>query len=91
LDDKRVATLGDAFATSGGLSSVESHDRSSRSTSSCAARARGAAILHLVYARELGHDGAARNIGITATRQDACSRARLRLAHKLRHWSEVIG
>jgi len=93
LDDSASQALGDAFATSGGLSSVESHDRSvALDVVLRLLEPEEQQILHLVYARELGHDGAARELGIT---RDAakmrCSRARLRLAHKLRHWSEVIG
>jgi RNA polymerase sigma factor (sigma-70 family) len=93
LDESVSQALGDEFVTTGGLSNVEARDRSiALDLVMQLLEPDEQQILHLVYARGLGHEGAARQLGIT---RDAakmrCQRARLRLAHKLRHWSELIG
>jgi DNA-directed RNA polymerase specialized sigma24 family protein len=50
------------------------------------------AILDLVIARNLGIEAAAETLGITSRMaRTRCDKARARLAHKLRGWSDLIG
>jgi RNA polymerase sigma factor (sigma-70 family) len=93
LDATQTGRFDDALATTGGMGSVEDRDRSvALDVAIQLLDPAEQAILSLAYARDLGIEGAARELGIS---HDAAKmrlvRARKSLAKKLAKWTEVIG
>jgi RNA polymerase sigma-70 factor (ECF subfamily) len=93
VDDSVSQALDGALATTGGLECVEASDRAlALQLTVQLLEPAEREILELVYFRALGLDGAAARLGVS---RDAakmrCTRARAKLAHKLKRWSEIVG
>ncbi len=93
LDGSGSHAIDAELATTGGLGSLEVSDRAIALRVAVQLLAPGDQhILELVYFRGLELDGAARELGISVdAAKMRCSRARARLAHKLRRWAEIVG
>jgi RNA polymerase sigma factor (sigma-70 family) len=93
LDETRSRVLDSALGTSGGIGAVEADDRGAALAVAINLLDPGdQKILSLAYFRELGAEGAGRELGIS---REAASmrlvRARRELAKKLLSWSELVG
>jgi RNA polymerase sigma factor (sigma-70 family) len=93
LDDSVSRAFDDALATSGGLGDVERRDQSlALSTLMQLLEPDEQRILDLVFTRGLGYEAAAAELGVTPdAAKMRCTRAKQRLARKLRDWTEIIG
>jgi RNA polymerase sigma factor (sigma-70 family) len=93
LDSAHTGAVDDALVTTGGMKSVEDSDRSVALDVALQLLAtEEQQILALAYFRELGLEGAARELGISKEAAAiVMERARKSLARKLAKWTEVIG
>lgn len=93
LDSSASGAFDEALQTTGGVGEVERRDRGiALEVALRLLEPEEQEVLDLVVVRNLGHAGAAVQLGISPDAvKTRCRRARERLAHKLKHWNELIG